>query len=108
MKATSLGDFEELVLMTVCILGKEAYAVSVKLDLEERLEKSINISAIHTALYRLEDKGFLSSKMEGATTERGGRRKRYFKATRSGEEALAKLKSLRQNMYQLIPVLSNG
>lgn len=108
MKATSLGDFEELILMSVCILGAEAYAVSVKLDLEERLQKSINISAIHTALYRLEDKGFLKSKMEGATSERGGRRKRYFMATPAGEEALSRLKSLRQSMYQLIPVLANG
>lgn len=108
MKATSLGDFEELVLMSVCIMNTEAYAVSVKLDLEERLKKSINISAIHTALYRLEDKGFLTSKMEGATTERGGRRKRYFMITSDGEAALAKLKALRHSMYQLIPSLANG
>lgn len=108
MKATSLGDFEELVLMSVCILGEQAYAVSIKLDLEERLQKKINISAIHTALYRLEDKGFLTSKMEGATAERGGRRKRYFMPTSGGEEALARLKALRNTMYQLIPNLSNA
>ncbi len=108
MKATNLGDFEELVLMSVCILGKQAYAVSVKLDLEERIKKPINISAIHTALYRLEDKEFLNSKMDGATSERGGRRKRYFMATSTGEQALVRLKSLRNTMYQLIPALSNG
>ncbi|MTI40750.1 PadR family transcriptional regulator [Fulvivirga lutimaris] len=108
MKATSLGDFEELVLMSVCILNEQAYAVSIKLDLEERLKKGINISAIHTALYRLEDKGFLTSKMEGATAERGGRRKRYFLPTSEGQRALARLKSLRYSMYQLIPDLSNA
>ncbi|MEQ8244438.1 helix-turn-helix transcriptional regulator [Fulvivirga sp.] len=108
MKATSLGDFEELVLMSVCILDVEAYAVSIKMDLEERLKKSINISAIHTALYRLEDKNFLTSKMEGATAERGGRRKRYFMPTSAGEEALARLKALRYSMYQQIPRLSNA
>lgn len=108
MKATSLGDFEELVLMSVCILDVQAYAVGIKIDLEERLKKGINISAIHTALYRLEDKGFLTSKMEGATTERGGRRKRYFMPTSAGEEALARLKALRYSMYQQIPGLSNA
>jgi PadR family transcriptional regulator PadR len=108
MKATSLGDFEELVLMSVCILDVEAYAVGIKMDLEKRLKKGINISAIHTALYRLEDKGFLTSKMEGATAERGGRRKRYFMPTSTGEEALARLKALRYSMYQQIPGLSNA
>ena len=108
MKATSLGDFEELVLMSVCILDAQAYAVSIKMDLEERLQKTINISAIHTALYRLEDKGFLTSKMEGATAERGGRRKRYFMPTSEGEKALARLKALRNTMYQLIPSLTNA
>lgn len=108
MKATSLGDFEELVLMSVCILDVQAYAVGIKMDLEERLKKSINISAIHTALYRLEDKNFLTSKMEGATAERGGRRKRYFMPTSAGEEALARLKALRYSMYEQIPGLSNA
>jgi len=108
MKATSLGDFEELVLMSVCILNDNAYAVSIKHDLEERLEKRINISAIHTALYRLEDKGFLVSKLSGATSERGGRRKRYFQPTKSGATALNRLKQLRNKMYQLIPSLANG
>lgn len=108
MKATNLGDFEELVLMSVCILTEEAYAVSIKNDLEQRLNKKINISAVHTSLYRLEDKGFLKSELTGATNERGGRRKRFFMPTTAGKSALENLKNIRQNMYQLIPMLANG
>ena len=108
VKATSLGDFEELVMMSACILGKEAYSVSIKTDLEIRLKKTINISAVHTALYRLEDKGFLTSELAGATNERGGRRKRFFIPTAIGKSALENLKSIRQNMYNLIPSLRNG
>ncbi|MEO1054635.1 MAG: helix-turn-helix transcriptional regulator [Bacteroidota bacterium] len=108
MKATSLGDFEELVLMSVIIMGDQAYAVGIKADLEERLGKKINISAIHTALYRLEDKGFLASSIGGATSQRGGRRKRFFTVTVAGEAALLKLKHLRDTMYQLIPGMTNG
>ncbi|MEM9859270.1 MAG: helix-turn-helix transcriptional regulator [Bacteroidota bacterium] len=108
MKATELGDFEELVLMTICILGSDAYAVSVKMELEQRLGKKINISAIHTALYRLEDKGFLNSEIGGATNERGGRRKRFFTPTAAGKSALNRLKMVRENIYRLIPDLSNG
>ena len=108
MKATSLGDFEELILMTVLIAGDEAYAVSVKRDLEARLSRKINISAIHTALYRLEEKGFLSSYMGGATSARGGRRRRFFRGTPEGIKALEYLKGLREDMYKLIPSLSHG
>lgn len=108
MKATELGDFEELVLMTICVIGTEAYAVNVMTDLENRLGKKINISAVHTALYRLEDKGFLKSELGGVTKERGGRRKRFFLPTATGKSALAKLKLIRERMYQLIPELSNG
>ncbi len=108
MKATSLGDFEELILMTVFIVHEEAYAVSVKKELESRLSKKINISAIHTALYRLEEKGFLNSHMGGAKASRGGRRRRFFVPTAAGTKALEHLKELRENMYRLIPALSNG
>ncbi|MEM7110043.1 MAG: helix-turn-helix transcriptional regulator [Bacteroidota bacterium] len=108
MKATELGDFEELVLMTICVIGSDAYAVNVKSELEERLKKKINISAIHTALYRLEDKGFLKSEIGGATKERGGRRKRLFTPTSAGKSALNRLKIVRERMYKLIPGLTNG
>lgn len=108
MKATDLGDFEELVLMTICVIGTEAYAVIVMSELEDRLGKKINISAIHTALYRLEDKGFLKSEFGGVTNERGGRRKRFFIPTATGKSALEKLKVIRESMYHLIPDLSNG
>ncbi|MEM9300367.1 MAG: PadR family transcriptional regulator [Bacteroidota bacterium] len=108
MKATELGDFEELVLMAICVIGSQAYAVNVKAELENRLQKGINISAIHTALYRLEDKGFLKSEIGGATKERGGRRKRFFMPTAAGKSAIAKLKAVREGMYKLIPDISNG
>lgn len=108
MKATELGDFEELVLMSICVIGSQAYAVSVKADLEERLRKKINISAVHTALYRLEDKGFLNSEIGGATKERGGRRKRIFAPTAAGKSAIQRLKLVREEMYRLIPGISNG
>ena len=108
MKATNLGDFEELVLMTVCILTDESYAVKIKEDLEERMNKKVNISAVHTALYRMEDKGFLKSSLKGSSNIRGGRRKRYFSPTSAGTAALKQLQELRNSMYQNIPSFSNA
>ena len=61
MKGTYLGEFEELVLLSVASQNEEAYAVSVKAEVEGKTQRKVNISAVHSALYRLEDKGFLKS-----------------------------------------------
>ena len=75
MKEPSLGEFEELVLLTVAAQHNEAYGVSILEGLEEHLNKKINISAIHVALKRMEEKGFVKSRFGGITSDRGGRRK---------------------------------
>jgi len=51
----------------------------------------------------LEEKGFLESKLGGATNERGGRSKRFFKISMAGKKALLKAKSQRDQMWQLVP-----
>ncbi len=40
MKKTKLGEFEELVLLTVAALQKEAYGVEIKRELKQGLKKS--------------------------------------------------------------------
>lgn len=94
-----LGEFEELVLLTVALLGKEAYGVSIKEEIEERANRSLSIGALHSTLTRLEEKGYLSSWLGGATQERGGRRKRYFEVTRGGKTALYETKILREALW---------
>ena len=106
MKRTNLGEFEEIVLLIVAILSQDAYAVSVKAEMDMHTKRHVKISSIHLALYRLEDKGYLSSEFGGATAERGGRRKRYFKITRQGRNALARTKELRNYLWELIPEVS--
>lgn len=61
MKGTQLGEFEELVLLIVGILNGEAYGVSILKDIEEHTGRKVTVSTIHTALYRLEEKGFVES-----------------------------------------------
>ena len=106
MKGDKLGEFEELILLTVASLGKDAYAVSVKDELEERAARATNISAIHSSLYRLEDKGFLTSEFGGATSKRGGKKKRYFQVTNAGFAVLQEAKNLRENYWASIPQLT--
>ena len=108
MKGTYLGEFEELVLLTVGALYDEAYGVAVMEEIKNETGRGVNISAIHSALRRLEEKGFVKSRMGGATNERGGRRKRYFVLTSYGKKALDEAQSLRLKLYNRIPNMSFG
>ncbi|GHE63798.1 PadR family transcriptional regulator [Roseivirga thermotolerans] len=108
MKGTYLGEFEELVLLTVGALYPEAYGVAVMDEIKKETGRTVNISAIHSALRRLDDKGFVKSKMGGATNERGGRRKRYFELTSQGKKALDEAQSLRLKLYNRITDISLG
>jgi DNA-binding PadR family transcriptional regulator len=96
-----LGEFEELVLLTVASLGNDAYGVSVKEDIEKRADRSISIGALHSTISRLEEKGFLKSWLGEPTQERGGRRKRYFELTHDGKVALHDVKALRDELWNV-------
>ncbi len=103
MKRTFLGEFEEIVLLVVAGCSEDAYGVIIWEQLQQQTGRSITISAVHATLYRLEEKGFLSSELGGATAERGGRRKRFFTVTALGSRALQEIQSLRDQLWQAIP-----
>lgn len=105
MSKNQLGEFEELVLTMVAILETEAYGNKIVKEAYDRLERKINLSAVHITLYRLEEKGFVTSEMRGATATRGGRRKRYFRITTSGINLLQTLQEQRKKLWQLLPPL---
>jgi len=108
MAEYSLGEFQELVLLIVAALNKEAYGVAILRNLEKETGKKINISAIHMALKRMEDKGFVESQYGGITNERGGRRKKYYLITALGKKILDEQYELRTRIYQRIPKISLG
>ncbi len=103
MHRINIGEFEELVLLMVGVLNQDAYGVAVMEEIEEQTGRKINISAVHSALRRLEAKGYLTSSMGGATSERGGRRKRIFTLTHGGKLALDQIKDLRTRLWNQIP-----
>jgi DNA-binding PadR family transcriptional regulator len=103
MKGDYIGELEELVLLTVGILHPDAYGVAVMDELVKRAGRSLNISAVHAVLTRLEEKGMLKSNMSEPSEERGGRRKRIFTLTASGKRTLEEAKELRTQMFNQIP-----
>jgi len=106
MQRTNIGEFEELVLLIVAIADGEAYGVSVMNDIKSRTDRSVNISAVHSALRRLESKGFVQSTWGDVSAERGGRRKRIFSMTRSGAQTLNEVRDTRNRLWEQIPKIA--
>jgi PadR family transcriptional regulator PadR len=100
-----LGEFEELILTLVAALGQESYGAAISNEIETRLKRDVNLSAVHVTLYRLEDKGFVKSLLGGGTKERGGRRKRIFTITSAGLAMLRSMKDARIDLWKLVPQL---
>ena len=85
---SSLGDFEQLVLLALVRLGDRAYGVAIHNEILERGGRDVTVAAVYKTLDRLEDKGFAASSLGEPTAERGGRRKKYFRIQPSGRRAL--------------------
>ena len=102
MKRTYLGEFEEVVLLTVAVLHEGAYGVAITDELDRQTGRSVSISAVHAALHRLEEKGMLQSQMGEATAERGGRRKRLFTVTLLGSRTLHDIRAVRDQLWHSI------
>ena len=106
MKGTHLGEFEELVLLTVAVLYDNAYGVAVQEEIRQRSGRKPSISTIHSTLHRLQQKGFVDSRYDGATHKRGGRRKLLFTVTMAGENAINNNRELREGLWKDIPKLA--
>lgn len=103
MKKLSLGAFEELVLLAVGVLEDNAYGVTIKMELEQQLNKSISLGALYGALQRLEEKGWVGSRVGGITEKQGGRRKQYFDITKQGIQVIKEAKEMRNDLFDRIP-----
>lgn len=103
MRKTYIGELEEVVLLMVALLQKEAYGVAITKEIDQQLNRKMSVSAVHATLHRLQEKGFVESYMGGATAARGGRRKRFFKVTKSGSNILTEIQQTRNLLWGQLP-----
>ncbi|MEO9870669.1 PadR family transcriptional regulator [Ekhidna sp.] len=103
MKKTQLGEFEEIVLLTIAVLNEEAYGIAIKKEIEDRINRGVSIGALQTAFKRMEDKGFVSSILGEPTQKRGGKRKRYYSITSYGLKTLDEIRDIRAQLWSAIP-----
>lgn len=94
-----LGEFDELVLLAIGILRDDAYGYPIKELINGETDRATALATVHSALYRLEKRGFVTSELGGATAERGGRRKRLFKVTNAGMNALESARAIRERLW---------
>jgi len=103
MKKYRLGEFEEIVLLTVGILHGNAYGVTIKDEIESRLDREVSVGALQTTLRRLEKKGFLQACHGDSTASRGGRPKLYFTLTVYGKRAIEYNRQTRNALWNALP-----
>lgn len=101
MPENALGSLEHIVLLAVMRLGSNAYGMTVRREIESATGRDISIGAVYATLLRLESKGLIRSQAGEPTPERGGRAKRFFRMTASGETAL-------RNTHDTIRKMSAG
>ena len=99
MKGERLGEFEELVLLSVRQLGDEAHGASVQEVLAQLAGREVTLGAIYAALDRAQRKGMAESWVGDPTPTRGGRAKRHYRVTSEGVEALEESRRIRELLW---------
>jgi len=106
MKGTHLGEFEELVLLTIASLVNGAYSVAICDELSKHAGRTVKLGVVHAVLNRLEEKGLVKSALGEASATRGGKRKRFYTLTTAGKASLLRAKEIRDTLWQKIPNLT--
>lgn len=94
---------EELILLAVWKLDENAYCVPIRAQISSITGESWSLGSIYMPLDRLVKKGYLKSYLSGSTPERGGRRKRIYRLTGKGLEALKRVREVQANMWRDVP-----
>ncbi len=106
MKGTNLGEFEELVLLSIAALMNDAYSVGICDELSSHTGRKVRLGVVHAVLNRLESKGLVKSHLGESTKVRGGKRKRYYSITSGGKAAILKAREIRDQLWNRIPEIA--
>lgn len=99
-KSEFLGEFEQVVLLTVARLRDRAYGMGIRQEIEARTGQDVAIGSVYSALDRMEKKGLVLSQVGDPTPERGGRAKRYYRLRRPGAEALTRSREVAARLWE--------
>lgn len=95
-----LTDIETIVMLAIARLGDEAYGIRIHQEIREVIGRRVSVPAIYVVVGRLEDKGYLTSRVGEATAARGGRAKKCYGLTRTGAAALRRERAMYDRMWK--------
>lgn len=104
-RLTSLGEFEQTVLLAILRLGENAYGVTIRAEIAARTKREPAPGALYTTLDRMEEKELVQSRLGDPTPQRGGRAKRYFSVTKRGRVAVISAQRSYQSLLQGLGLL---
>lgn len=102
------GEFEQIVLLSILRLGETAYGVPIRAEITKQTGRKTTPGALYTTLDRMEEKGFVTSRVGDPTPERGGRAKRYYKVSASGVRALERALRAYRNLLEGLDLLEDS
>lgn len=103
-----LGEFEQVVLLTIVRLGDDAFGGKIRSTIDELIHREITIGALYITLDRLEEKGLVTSNHGETVSSRGGRPRKYFKLTPDGKQALTRSRDVMQTLWSGISLSSQA
>lgn len=107
-RSAFLGEFELMVLLAVIRLDDDAYGVPISNELQLVTGRNVTLGSVYAALERLSRKGFVDSRLADPTSQRGGRAKRYFRATSEGRSAIENSRAALTRLWRGIPRLNEA
>ena len=98
-----LAELELMVLLLVVRLDDQAYGVPISEEFKAVTGRETSLGSIYAALDRLTQKGYVVSTLADPTPQRGGRAKRYFRATVEGRRAIDSSRTTLSRLWRGIP-----
>jgi DNA-binding PadR family transcriptional regulator len=103
-KGDYLGEFEQMVLLALIRLEDNAYGVTIRREIQSRTDRSVAIGAVYATLERLENKGYVTSRVSDPEPTPGGRSKKFFHLTAAGSSALKHSRQMMRCMAEGLAV----
>ena len=100
-----LSRAEELVMLSIWQLKENAYLIPIREYISSITGKDWSIGAVYVPLDRLTKVRYIETYLGESTPERGGRRKKFYKLTEEGYEALVEALNMHDKLWQGFPGL---